>query len=148
METHSFGFLESCIRGSAASRRVSRIRQLRIISGASSLRAMRLAKLAKNALRCQCTAAISNRGAWHAPLEVRSAMKVSSLFFVATLFFSVVVAANDAFATSAQSTTGGTYYSATDVLVNANEHLTCPTTLQLDPKQTVRLSPSIIGVPI
>src|ERR1700739_385670 len=135
METHSFGFLESCIRGSAASRRGSPISQLRIISGASSLRAMRLAKLAKNALRCQCTAEISNRGAWHAPLEVRSAMKESSsLFFVATLFFSVVVAENDALATSAQSTTGGTYYGATDVLVNANEHLSCPTTLQFDPK--------------
>jgi hypothetical protein len=134
METHSFGFIESCIRGSAASRRVSRIRQLRIISGASSLRAMRLAKLAENALRSQCTAEISNRGTGHTPLEVRSAMKLSSLFVVATLFFSVVVAENDALATSVQSTTGGTYYGATDVLVNANEHLTCPTTLQFDPK--------------
>jgi hypothetical protein len=95
---------------------------------------MRLAKLAENALRCQCTAEISNRGTGHTPLEVRSAMKVSSLFVVATLFFSVVVAENDALATSVQSTTGGTYYGATDVLVNANEHLTCPTTLQFDPK--------------
>jgi hypothetical protein len=61
-------------------------------------------------------------------------MKLSSLFFVVTLFFSVAVAENDAHATSAQSTAGGTYYGATDVLVNANEHLTCPTTLQFDPK--------------
>ena len=87
-----------------------------------------------NALSCHCTAKISNIGALHAPLEVRSTLKPSSLFFVATLFFSVVVAENDALATNAQSITGGTYYGATDVLVNANEHLTCPTTLQFDPK--------------
>jgi hypothetical protein len=68
------------------------------------------------------------------PLEARSTMKLSSLFFVATLFFSVAVAETDAHATSAQSGAGGTYYGATDVLVNANEHLTCPTTLQFDPK--------------
>ena len=61
-------------------------------------------------------------------------MKLSALSFVAALFFSVVVAENDALASSAQSTTGGTYYGATDVLVNANEHLSCPTTLQFDPK--------------
>ena len=134
METHSLGFLESCIRGSAASRRVSRIGQLRITSRASSLRAMRLGKLARNALRCHYKAKISNIGALHTPLEVGSAMNRSSLLFVATLFFSVVLAENHALATSAQSTTGGTYYGATDVLVNANEHLTCPTTLQFDPK--------------
>ncbi|MBV9874917.1 MAG: hypothetical protein JO025_09345 [Verrucomicrobia bacterium] len=56
------------------------------------------------------------------------------LGFVAALFFSVVAAENDALATSAQSTTGGAYYGATDVLVNPNEHLSCPTTLQFDPK--------------
>ena len=134
METHSFGFLESCILGSAASRRVSRIRQLRITSRASSPRAMRLPKLVKNALRCQSTAKCSNIGALQSPLEVRPAMKLSSLSFAAALFFSVAVAENDAFATSAQSTAGGIYYGATDVLVNANEHLTCPTTLQFDPK--------------
>jgi hypothetical protein len=61
-------------------------------------------------------------------------MKLSALSFVAALFFSVVVAENDALATSAPSTMGGTYYGATDVLVNANEHLSCPTTLQFDPK--------------
>jgi hypothetical protein len=61
-------------------------------------------------------------------------MKLSALSFVAALFFSVVVAENDALATSARSTMGGTYYGATDVLVNANEHLSCPTTLQFDPK--------------
>ena len=61
-----------------------------------------------NALRCHCTAKISNIGALHAPLEVRSTLKPSSLFFVATLFFSVVVAENDALATNAQSITGGT----------------------------------------
>ncbi|MBV9731391.1 MAG: hypothetical protein JO275_01360 [Verrucomicrobia bacterium] len=62
-------------------------------------------------------------------------MKLSALSFVAALFFSVVVPENDALATSAQSTMGGTYYGATDVLVNANEHLSCPTTLQFDPKK-------------
>ena len=61
-------------------------------------------------------------------------MKLSAMSFVAALVFSVVVAENDALASSAQSTTSGTYYGATDVLVNANEHLSCPTTLQFDPK--------------
>ena len=61
-------------------------------------------------------------------------MKLSSLFLGATLFFSVVVAGNDVHATSPQPGPGGAYYGATDVLVNANEHLTCPTTLQFDPK--------------
>ncbi len=134
METHSFGFLELCILGSAASRRVSRIRQLRITSRASSPRAVRLPKAVKNALRCESTAKSSNIGALQSPLEVRPAMKLSSLSFVAALFFSLAVVENDAFATSAQSTAGGIYYGATDVLVNANEHLTCPTTLQFDPK--------------
>lgn len=87
-----------------------------------------------HALRRRSTAKLSNIGGWHAPLEVRSTMKLSALPFVAALFFSVVVAENDALATSAQSTTGGTYYGATDVLVNANEHLSCPTTLQFNPK--------------
>jgi hypothetical protein len=61
-------------------------------------------------------------------------MKLSSLFLGATLFFSVVVTGNDVHATSPQPGPGGAYYGATDVLVNANEHLTCPTTLQFDPK--------------
>jgi hypothetical protein len=85
-------------------------------------------------LRRRSTAELSNIGAWHAPLRVRSTMKLSALFFVAALFFSVVVAENDALATSAQSAMGGTYYGATDVMVNANEHLSCPTTLQFEPK--------------
>jgi hypothetical protein len=84
--------------------------------------------------RRRSTAKISNKGALHAELEMRSTMKLSARFFVAALFFTVVVAENDALATSAQSTMGGTYYGATDVLVNANEHLSCPTTLQFDPK--------------
>jgi hypothetical protein len=50
-----------------------------------------------------------------------------------TLFIGVAVAENDARAANALSATGGTYYGATDVLVNANEHLSCPTTLQFDP---------------
>lgn len=87
-----------------------------------------------HALRRRSTGKLSNRGAWHAPLEVRSTMKLSVLSFVAALFFSSVVAESEALATSAQSTMGGTYYGATDVLVNANEHLSCPTTLQFDPK--------------
>jgi hypothetical protein len=87
-----------------------------------------------NGLGRRYTAKISNTGALHAPLEVRSTMKLSALFSVAALFISVVVAENDALATSAQSTMGGTYYGATDVLVNANEHISCPTTLQFDPK--------------
>ena len=61
-------------------------------------------------------------------------MKLSARFFVAALLFTVAMVENDALATSARSTTGGTYYGATDVLVNANEHLSCPTTLQFDPK--------------
>ena len=48
-------------------------------------------------------------------------MNLSCLFFVATLFFSVAVAGNDAGAAGAQSTIGGTYYGTTDVLVNANK---------------------------
>jgi len=50
-----------------------------------------------------------------------------------TLFIGVAVAENGARAANTQSA-GGTYYGATDVLVNANEHLSCPTTLQFDPK--------------
>jgi hypothetical protein len=61
-------------------------------------------------------------------------MKLSALSFVAAVFFCVVVSENGALGSSAQSATGGTYYGATDVLVNANEHLSCPTTLQFDPK--------------
>ena len=87
-----------------------------------------------HALRHCSAAKISNTGALSAPLAVRSTVNLSALFFVAALFCSVVVAESDALATSAQSTMGGTYYGATDVLVNANEHLSCPTTLQFDPK--------------
>jgi len=54
-------------------------------------------------------------------------MESSNLLFVTAMFFCVAVAA------SAQSTVGGTYYGTTDILVNANEHLACPTTLQFDP---------------
>jgi hypothetical protein len=54
-------------------------------------------------------------------------MKSANLLFVTVMFFSVALAA------SAQSTIGGTYYGTTGVLVNANEHLACPTTLQFDP---------------
>jgi hypothetical protein len=108
METHSFASLESCILGSVASPRVSRIRQLRIISRASSRRAVLLGKLATSAFRCHCAAV--------------------------TLFLGVGVAGSDALAANTQSAGGGTYYGATDVLVNANEHLSCPTTLQFDPK--------------
>ncbi|MBV8100472.1 MAG: hypothetical protein JOZ31_15090 [Verrucomicrobia bacterium] len=50
-----------------------------------------------------------------------------------TLFIGVAVVGNDARAANTPSA-GGTYYGATDVLVNANEHLSCPTTLQFDPK--------------
>jgi len=67
-------------------------------------------------------------------LEARPTLKLSSLFFVATLFFSVAVVQNRALAAGTLSSTGGTYYGATDVLVNANQHLSCPTTLQFDPK--------------
>jgi hypothetical protein len=61
-------------------------------------------------------------------------MKLSYLFFVAILFSSVTVAENDAIAASMQSA-GGVYYGATDILVKANEHLSCPTTLRFDPKK-------------
>jgi len=61
-------------------------------------------------------------------------MKWSHFFFAATMFLSVGLAENDACATSAQSSVSGTYYGATDVLVNANEHLSCPTSLRFDPK--------------
>lgn len=87
-----------------------------------------------NAWRRRSTAKISNTAASPAPLEARPTMKLSSLFFVATLFFSLIVAENDAHAAGTRSTTGGTYYGATDVLVNTNQHLSCPTTLQFDPK--------------
>ena len=60
-----------------------------------------------NAIRCQCAAV--------------------------TLFIGIAVAQNGARAANTQPV-GGTYYGATDVLVNANEHLSCPTTLQFDPK--------------
>jgi len=55
-------------------------------------------------------------------------------YVAVTLFLGVAVAENDAGATNTQSAPGGTYYGATDVLVNANQHLSCPTTLQFDPK--------------
>jgi hypothetical protein len=62
-------------------------------------------------------------------------MRLSYLFFVATLFLNVTVAGNDALAASTQSAAGGIYYGATDVLVKANQHLSCPTTLRFDPKK-------------
>jgi hypothetical protein len=62
-------------------------------------------------------------------------MKLCYLFFVAILFCSITVAENDARANSTQSAAGGVYYGATDVLVKANQHLSCPTTLRFDPKK-------------
>jgi hypothetical protein len=50
-----------------------------------------------------------------------------------TLFIGAAVVENGARAANTQSA-GGTYYGATDVLVNANQHLSCPTVLQFDPK--------------
>ena len=87
-----------------------------------------------SALRCCYAEKVSNIGELHSPPETRLTLKWSHFFFVATLFFSVGLPEFDARAASPQSTVSGTYYGATDVLVNANEHLSCPTTLQFDPK--------------
>jgi hypothetical protein len=107
METHSFVFLESCSLGSSTSPRIWGIRQLRTISRTSCRRAALLGKLAINALRCHGAAV--------------------------TLFIGVATAENGARAANTQSA-GGTYYGATDVLVSANQHLSCPTILQFDSK--------------
>jgi hypothetical protein len=87
-----------------------------------------------HASRRRSTAKISNIAASPGPFEARSTMKLSSLFFVAILFFTLTLSENDAFAAGTPSSIGGTYYGATDVLVNANQHLSCPTTLHFDPK--------------
>jgi hypothetical protein len=100
----------------------------------SSRRAVLLGKSGMYASRRRYPAKIANTGASPGPFEARSTMKRSSLFFVVILFFSVGLSENDAFAAGTPSSIGGTYYGATDVLVNANQHLSCPTTLHFDPK--------------
>jgi hypothetical protein len=134
MEAHPLAFLESCILGSAASRRVSRIGQLRIISRTSFRRVVLLGKSARKTFGCRYTSKRPNTPAMPNSLEARPTQKLFSLFFVATLLFSVAVVQNGALAAGTPSTTGGTYYGATDVLVNSNQYLSCPTTLQFDPK--------------
>ena len=87
-----------------------------------------------HASRRRYPAKIANTGALPGPFEARSTTKLSSLFFVVILFFSVGLSENDALGAGTPSSIGGTYYGATDVLVNANQHLSCPTTLHFDPK--------------
>ena len=132
MKTRSLEFLESFVLGSAVRSCSSSagiwIRQLRIITRGSFLCASPLGKLALDALRYHYEAKPPTSGALHLTREARTTMKPSYLLFVTAMFFSVAVAA------TAQSTAGGTYDSKTEVLANANEHLSCPTTLQFDPK--------------
>jgi hypothetical protein len=107
MKTHSLAFVESRIFGSAAGRRVSRIRELRITSRKFS----------------RCTG-------WRRNLTINA---FGFQYAAVTLLLGVTAGGNDARAANMQSA-GGTYYGATDVLVNANQHLSCPTTLRFDPK--------------